>query len=146
TTAARGRRSTILSSAAGRHSLLPKPPVAHAWQSSSTLSTSTSPSAGGKHLRAPRQRWWTQAKASTRSRRSGCWKAIPLPPGQESQNPVRQNHGRVRPEVRRPDMRGRRPKPTRLKVITGNPGKRPLNEHEPRPEPQIPPCPSELSP
>jgi len=43
-------------------------------------------------------------------------------------------------------MRGRRPKPTRLKVITGNPGKRPLNEHEPRPEPQIPPCPSELSP
>jgi P27 family predicted phage terminase small subunit len=43
-------------------------------------------------------------------------------------------------------MRGRRPKPTRLKVITGNPGKRPLNEHEPRPEPHIPPCPSELSP
>ena len=43
-------------------------------------------------------------------------------------------------------MRGRRPKPTRLKVITGNPGKRPLNEHEPRPEPQVPPCPSELSP
>jgi P27 family predicted phage terminase small subunit len=31
-------------------------------------------------------------------------------------------------------------------VITGNPGKRPLNEHEPRPEPQVPPCPSELSP
>jgi P27 family predicted phage terminase small subunit len=43
-------------------------------------------------------------------------------------------------------MRGRRPKPTRLKVITGNPGKRPLNEHEPRPEPQVPPCPLELSP
>ena len=26
------------------------------------------------------------------------------------------------------DMRGRRPKPTRLKVLTGNPGKRPLTK------------------
>ena len=26
------------------------------------------------------------------------------------------------------NMRGRKPTPTRLKVITGNPGKRPLNE------------------
>ena len=43
-------------------------------------------------------------------------------------------------------MRGRRPKPTRLKVLTGNPGKRPLNEHEPRPDPNVPPCPSELGP
>jgi P27 family predicted phage terminase small subunit len=42
-------------------------------------------------------------------------------------------------------MRGRRPKPTRLKVLTGNPGKRPLNECEPRPEPVIPECPPELS-
>jgi P27 family predicted phage terminase small subunit len=41
-------------------------------------------------------------------------------------------------------MRGRRPKPTRLKVLTGNPGKRPLNETEPRPEPAIPDCPTEL--
>ena len=31
-------------------------------------------------------------------------------------------------------MRGRRPKPTRLKMLTGNPGKRPLNDDEPRPE------------
>src|SRR3981081_4603684 len=44
----------------------------------------------------------------------------------------------------RSDMRGRRPKPTRLKVLTGNPGKRPLNETEPRPEPAIPDCPMEL--
>jgi P27 family predicted phage terminase small subunit len=41
-------------------------------------------------------------------------------------------------------MRGRRPKPTRLKVLTGNPGKRPLNEGEPRPEIAIPDCPEEL--
>jgi P27 family predicted phage terminase small subunit len=43
-------------------------------------------------------------------------------------------------------MRGRRPKPTRLKLLTGNPGKRPLNEHEPKPEPAIPECPVELGP
>jgi P27 family predicted phage terminase small subunit len=42
-------------------------------------------------------------------------------------------------------MRGRRPKPTRLKVLTGNPGKRPLNATEPRPEPVVPECPQELS-
>jgi P27 family predicted phage terminase small subunit len=41
-------------------------------------------------------------------------------------------------------MRGRRPKPTRLKLLTGNPGKRPLNEDEPRPEAVIPDCPAEL--
>lgn len=41
-------------------------------------------------------------------------------------------------------MRGRRPKPTRLKVLTGNPGKRPLNDAEPRPEPALPECPPEL--
>ena len=41
-------------------------------------------------------------------------------------------------------MRGRRPKPTRLKVLTGNPGKRPLNANEPRPEVAIPDCPAEL--
>jgi P27 family predicted phage terminase small subunit len=43
-------------------------------------------------------------------------------------------------------MRGRPPKPTRLKVLTGNPGKRPLNPDEPRPEPAIPECPRELGP
>src|ERR1700761_8062305 len=43
-------------------------------------------------------------------------------------------------------MRGRPPKPTRIKALTGNPGKRPLNMHEPRPEPALPDCPSELSP
>jgi hypothetical protein len=34
-------------------------------------------------------------------------------------------------------MRGRRPKPTRLKLLTGNPGKHPLNRSEPKPEPAI---------
>jgi len=43
-------------------------------------------------------------------------------------------------------MRGRRPKPTRLKMLTGNPGKRRLNEDEPRPNPNIPECPPELGP
>jgi P27 family predicted phage terminase small subunit len=41
-------------------------------------------------------------------------------------------------------MRGRRPKPTRMKVLTGNPGKRPLNDTEPRPQAAVPDCPSEL--
>jgi P27 family predicted phage terminase small subunit len=43
-------------------------------------------------------------------------------------------------------MRGRRPTPTRLKVLTGNPGKRPLNKAEPMPEVAIPECPTELGP
>ena len=43
-------------------------------------------------------------------------------------------------------MRGRRPKPTRLKLLTGNPGKRALNAHEPQPEPTVPECPVELGP
>jgi P27 family predicted phage terminase small subunit len=41
-------------------------------------------------------------------------------------------------------MRGRRPTPTRLKVLTGNPGKRALNLNEPEPEPAVPDCPPEL--
>ena len=43
-------------------------------------------------------------------------------------------------------MRGRIPKSTRLKALTGNPGKRPLNAGEPRPEIAIPECPAELGP
>jgi P27 family predicted phage terminase small subunit len=43
-------------------------------------------------------------------------------------------------------MRGRKPKPTRVKILTGNPGKRALNHDEPRPEPAIPECPAELNP
>ena len=43
-------------------------------------------------------------------------------------------------------MRGRKPKPTRLKVLTGNPGKRSLNQAEPRPEAAVPECPAELGP
>jgi P27 family predicted phage terminase small subunit len=43
-------------------------------------------------------------------------------------------------------MRGRRPKPTRVKVLTGNPGKRPLNIQEPQPEAATPECPTELGP
>lgn len=43
-------------------------------------------------------------------------------------------------------MRGRKPKPTRMKVLTGNPGKRQLNANEPIPTPAIPECPPELGP
>ena len=42
-------------------------------------------------------------------------------------------------------MLGRKPQPTALKLICGNPGKRPLNEHEPQPEPAVPECPEHLS-
>lgn len=42
-------------------------------------------------------------------------------------------------------MRGRKPKPTHLKLVTGNPGKRPINEREPVPQQYLPTPPSELS-
>lgn len=41
-------------------------------------------------------------------------------------------------------MRGRKPKPTHLKVLQGNPGGRPLPENEPKPQPIAPPCPDWL--
>lgn len=41
--------------------------------------------------------------------------------------------------------RGRRPKPTAIKLVRGNPGKRPLNHREPKPTLTIPRCPPELS-
>jgi P27 family predicted phage terminase small subunit len=43
-------------------------------------------------------------------------------------------------------MRGRKPTPTSLKKLRGNPGKRSVNGHEPRPVVRAPPCPRELSP
>lgn len=42
--------------------------------------------------------------------------------------------------------RGRKPKPTSLKVLEGNPGKRPLNDQEPQPEKKAPKCPTWLEP
>ena len=41
--------------------------------------------------------------------------------------------------------RGRKPKPTAVKVLEGNPGKRPLNMYEPVPEKKAPECPSWLN-
>jgi P27 family predicted phage terminase small subunit len=41
-------------------------------------------------------------------------------------------------------MRGRPPKPTELKKLAGNPGKRPLNENEPKPKPVLPKKPTHL--
>ena len=43
-------------------------------------------------------------------------------------------------------MRGRKPKPTWLKVIGGNPGRRPLNFAEPKPEGDLPTPPEWLTP
>lgn len=43
-------------------------------------------------------------------------------------------------------IRGRPPKPTALKVLNGNPGKRPLNKLEPKPKPLLPKCPTWLDP
>lgn len=43
-------------------------------------------------------------------------------------------------------MRGRPPKPTRLKIINGNPGKRRLPENEPQPVEGLPTRPEWLSP
>ncbi len=40
--------------------------------------------------------------------------------------------------------RGRPTTPTKLKVLRGNPGKRPLNTQEPQPTPGIPECPDHL--
>jgi P27 family predicted phage terminase small subunit len=42
-------------------------------------------------------------------------------------------------------MRGRKPVPTRLKLMAGNPGKRPINHNEPQPASAFPSCPAELS-
>ena len=39
-------------------------------------------------------------------------------------------------------MRGRPAKPTALKVVQGNPGKRPLNKNEPKPRVVCPPAPT----
>lgn len=41
--------------------------------------------------------------------------------------------------------RGPAPKPTALKELAGNPGRRPLNKREPRPRVAIPPCPKWLT-
>ncbi len=41
---------------------------------------------------------------------------------------------------------GRKPKPTHLKLLEGNPGKRPLNQHEPKLTQKIPTCPGWLLP
>ncbi len=42
-------------------------------------------------------------------------------------------------------MQGRKPTPTALKLIAGNPGKRALNKSEPTPTRAIPTCPEHLS-
>ncbi len=39
-------------------------------------------------------------------------------------------------------MPGRRPTPTALKLVTGNPGKRTLNKNEPKPRAKAPTCPA----
>jgi len=41
-------------------------------------------------------------------------------------------------------MRGRKPKPTVLRVLEGNPGRRPLNDREPQAPAEVPECPDFL--
>lgn len=41
-------------------------------------------------------------------------------------------------------MRGRKPKPTEVKKLNGNPGKRALNKKEPKPASVVPRCPAHL--
>ncbi|WP_395706993.1 phage terminase small subunit P27 family [Casimicrobium huifangae] len=43
-------------------------------------------------------------------------------------------------------LRGPAPKPTALKVLEGNPGHRPLNKAEPKPDRTMPQCPAWLRP
>lgn len=40
---------------------------------------------------------------------------------------------------------GRKPTPTKLKLVRGNPGKRKINKREPQPESEVPACPRQLS-
>jgi len=40
---------------------------------------------------------------------------------------------------------GRKPKPTKLKLVEGNPGKRKINKREPKPESSVPGCPRQLN-
>ena len=42
--------------------------------------------------------------------------------------------------------RGRKPKPTAMKELEGNPGKHPLNASEPKPKKKAPACPKWLEP
>lgn len=42
--------------------------------------------------------------------------------------------------------RGRKPTPTAIKELEGNPGKRPLNSNEPKPDATAPKCPKWLEP
>ena len=40
---------------------------------------------------------------------------------------------------------GPKPKPTKLKLLEGNPGRRPINDKEPKPKERLPQCPTHLS-
>ena len=43
-------------------------------------------------------------------------------------------------------QRGRKPKPSAIRLLEGNAGKRPINLREPKPEKKAPPCPKWLDP
>src|SRR5437868_3347332 len=79
--------------------------------------------------------------------RSGAGRPSPAgrPRSRPTDRPLNASLPNEIPE-RTADMRGRRPKPTRLKILSGNPGKRALNLSEPKPEIEVPQCPVELGP
>ena len=43
-------------------------------------------------------------------------------------------------------QRGRKPKPSAIRLLEGNPGKRAINQREPKPDKKAPPCPKWLDP
>lgn len=55
------------------------------------------------------------------------------------------SHPRIETFFQDNRMAGRRPKPTHLKLVTGNPGKRAINKREPKPARMVPSCPDYLS-
>ena len=54
------------------------------------------------------------------------------------------NWNSLKPLVAKAMGKGRKPKPTALKILNGNPGHRPLPENEPRPRDVLPECPDFL--
>jgi P27 family predicted phage terminase small subunit len=122
--------------------------------------TSMLRSGGGRRLRGRLPRSLPTARPSTQSRldvrqeaagptpRQGPWGVrVAVALRTDRDHRVVSTHDRRHPGPERlgePSMRGRRPKPTSLKLLTGNPGRRPLNYTEPRPEASVPSCPDEL--
>jgi DNA methylase len=91
-------------------------------RSNSSRATSTSQCGVGRHSRANTRLSNPRAVILTRSQPNGADRRREKRPRHRHPSGERWSALQVRQEA---EMRGRRPKPTRLKVLTGNPGKRP---------------------